>query len=365
MVRPTVSGTALRIKLENTLGQAAVTFGAVFVGVSGPGASIEPDTNVRLTFLGDSSLTLDPGAGIWSDSVTFSVKAFQQLTVSMSVAAASDISTHSLGLATNYFAPGDRAAETSGTGYIPVPAVAGGTKVQAFPSYWISSVDVWSSLTVGTIVPFGDSITDGRCSTTENGIVIPDRYQRWTDVLAERLNADPNVGTWAVANAAIAGNRIISGGNGPPGLERLDRDVLERAGATHVIFFEGTNDIGNGATADQIIQASQMIIDRVHAKGIRIIGATMIPRGGPTGTGWNTTMEEHRRTVNAWIRTSGAFDGVIDFDQLMKGGPIHDGSESIRPEFDCDFTHPNAAGYKAMGEFVDLSLFLGVRGIQK
>jgi lysophospholipase L1-like esterase len=358
IVRPAISGSSLRIKFENTMGQSRATFSSAFVGVLDSGASVVPGTNTVLTFSGDTSFGLEPGAGMWSDPVRFDVKAFQGLVVSLDVASAFDISTHTLGLTTNYYVPGSRAPVVSATGFTPVPPRAAGTTVDAFPFYWLAAVDVMSASSTGTIVAFGDSITDGRCSTTENGVVVPDRYQRWTDVLAARLGSLPANEAKAIVNEAIAGNRIVAGGNGPPGLERLDRDVLERAGATHVIFFEGTNDIAGGAMAAQVIAATQQIIDRIHAKGLSIIGVTIVPRGRPEPmTGWTPDMETQRLAVNAWIRTRANFDAVIDFDALLKGGPVYAGSESIKPEFNCDYTHPNAAGYKAMGEFIDLGLF--------
>lgn len=358
IVRPTISGTAVRIKLENTLGQSPASFSGVFIAIVDSGASLVPATSTKLTFNGRTSLTLAPGAGEWSDPVAFNVKAFQRLAVSLNVALASDISTHTLGLATNYYASGSRAAEFSGSGFTPVPSRAAGTTVDAFPFYWLAAVDVMSSSATGTIVPFGDSITDGRCSTTENGVVVPDKYQRWTDVLAARIGTLPANERKAIANEAIAGNRIVSGGNGPSGLERLNRDVLDRAGVTHVIFFEGTNDITGGATAEQVIGATQQIIDRVHAWGLSIIGVTIVPRGRPDSlTGWTSDMETQRKVVNAWIRNAANFNAIVDFDQLLKGGPVYAGSESMKPEFICDYTHPNAAGYKAMGEFIDLGLF--------
>jgi lysophospholipase L1-like esterase len=363
IVRPTIAGNAVRIKLENTLGQSPVAFSEAYIGVLDWGAAVLPGTNRKLSFNGGSNLTLAPGAGAWSDALAFEIKMFQRLVVSLHVASASDISTHTLGLATNYYASGNHAADASGSGFAPVPAMAGGTTVPAFPFYWLAAVDVASPTAAGTIVAFGDSITDGRCSTTENDVVLPDRYQRWTDVLAARLASLPANEARAIANEAIAGNRIVSGGNGPPGLQRIDRDVFERAGATHVILFEGTNDINGGATAAQVIAGMQQIIDRVHGKGLSIIGATIIPRGRPeTLPGWTPEREAHRLAVNTWIRTQAKFDGIIDFDRLMTGGPVYAGSQSIKPEFDCDYTHPNAAGYKAMGEFVDLALFKTARG---
>ncbi|HSW29105.1 MAG TPA: GDSL-type esterase/lipase family protein [Longimicrobiales bacterium] len=363
VVRPTLSGRALRIKLENTLGTSPVTFSGAWVGVPGPGASVVPGTNLRLMFTGDTALTLEPGAGAWSDPVDVRVVAFQRLVVSLDVAAAEDASTHTLGLASNHWAWGRRGADPSGEGFEPIPPVAANTSVLAFPVYWVAALDVLSDSAAGTIVPFGDSITDGRCSTTLAGVVRPDLHQRWPDLLAERLAArasGPDGPLWGLANAGIAGNRIIVGGNGPPGLERLERDVLERAGVTHVIFFEGTNDLaGGGATAEEVIEATQRVIERAKARGLKIYGATIIPRGGPDGTtGWSPDREAHRQAVNAWIRTQAPFDGVLDFAALLGGGPAIEGAESIRPEFNCDYTHPNAAGYRAMAEMIDLSWFV-------
>jgi lysophospholipase L1-like esterase len=354
IVRPTISGSSLRIKLENTLGQSPVTFSEAFVGVLDSGAAVTRGTNKKLTFKGTPNLTLAPGAGAWSDALPFEVKAFQRLVVSLYVDSASDISTHALGLTTNYYASGNRAADLSGSEFKPVPPAAAGAAVQSFPFYWIAAVDVMSSSATGTIVAFGDSITDGRCSTSENDVVIPDKYQRWTDILATRLGSK-----FAIANEAIAGNRIISGGNGPPALQRIDRDLFERTGITHIIFFEGTNDITGGATAEQVIAATQQIIDKAHSKGLSIIGATVVPRGRPESImGWTPEMEKHRLAVNTWMRTQAKFDGLIRFDEVLTGGPVYAGSESIRPELNCgDYTHPNATGYKLMGDFIDLGLF--------
>jgi lysophospholipase L1-like esterase len=225
--------------------------------------------------------------------------------------------------------------------------------------YWLAAVDVLSSSAAGTIVAVGDSWIDGRCSTTENGVVRPDLYQRWIDVFAARLAQRPGGQPIAVVNAGIAGNRIIpGGGNGPPTLQRLERDVLERAGATHVLFLQGMNDIGGGSSAAQITSAMREIIDRVHARGLKIIGGTLFPLARPDRARWTRQMEEQRLAVNDWIRTQAGYDRVIDFDRLMSGGPVYEGNQSLKPEFACDDNaHPNANGYRAMGEFVDLALF--------
>jgi hypothetical protein len=191
-------------------------------------------TNVELTFDGSPNLTLAPGAGAYSDPVLFHVQAFNRYAVSLDVSSAPDISAHRFGFVTNYMVAGAHAADPSGDAFTPVSS-------PAFPFYWVAAVEVRAPSTTGTVVAFGDSITDGFCSTrTEDGaatgVVLPDLYLRWTDLLAARLAQLPVVQSKAVANEGISGNRIVSGGAGPTALACMDRDVLERAGMIHVIF---------------------------------------------------------------------------------------------------------------------------------
>jgi len=325
---------------------------------------VQERSNTRLGFGGKPGLTLAAGQGAYSDPLPFKVKAFEKLSLSLDVESAADISTHHVGLRTNWSAADARAADVSAVGFEPLPEIPPLNSGQ-WPFYWVAALDVLSPETTGTIVLFADSITDGRCSTRdEKGTVQPNLYQRWGDVLATRLAARPKGEHKGIANAGIAGNRVLNRGNGPSALERLERDVLDRAGVTHVVFFEGTNDITSGDfTAAQITAGTQQIIDKVRAKGIKIIGVTVIPRGKPAPTpGWTSAYERERLALNEWIRTKGKFDGVIDFDALMKNGPVvtlADGGSApaIPTEWNCDGTHPNAAGYKAMGEYVDLRLF--------
>jgi lysophospholipase L1-like esterase len=211
-------------------------------------------------------------------------------------------------------------------------------------------------------VLFGDSITDGRCSTRTDhgalsGVVQKDVYQRWADILAERLADLPANKSKAIANEGIAGNRIISGGTGPTALVRMDRDVLDRQGATHVVFFIATNDISGGQLAPAVIAGAQTVIDRAHAAGLKIIGVTVIPRG--SAAGWTASMEQQRLAVNDWMRNTANFDGIIDFAELMKGPIVPaNGAEQIKLGYACfDGVHPNDLGYDLMGNYIDLSLF--------
>jgi len=363
ILMPNIPGNALRVKLENTMGEAPVVFSGAFIGVAGDGAAVRQDSITRLTFDGKPGLTLAPGQGAYSDPVSFNVKAFEKLALSLDVQSAADISTHHVGLMTNWSAAGARGADPSGAGFEPLPEIPALNTGQ-WPFYWVAALDVQSPGTSGTIVFLADSITDGRCSTRdEEGVVRPNLYQRWTDVLASRLAARPKEEQKGIANAGISGNRVLGRGNGPSAFERLERDVLDRAGVTHVVFFEGTNDIAGNFTAAQVSAGMRQITALIRARGIKVIGVTMVPRGRPAPEpGWTAANEAERIKLNEWIRTQASFDGVIDFDALMKNGPVmtlaSGGYATGMPQkWNCDNTHPNAAGYKAMGEFVDLGLF--------
>src|SRR5207249_2592103 len=173
------------------------------------------------------------------------------------------------------------ASDPSAAGFEPLPEIPALNTGQ-WPFYWVAVLDVHSPETTGTIVLFADSITDGRCSTRDDKVIVQPRLdRRWGDVLATRLAARPEREQKAIAIAAISGNRVLGRGNGPSGLERLERDVLDRAGVSHVVFFMGTNDIAGNFSAAQVIAGTQQIIALVRAKGIKIIGATVIPRGRP------------------------------------------------------------------------------------
>jgi lysophospholipase L1-like esterase len=221
--------------------------------------------------------------------------------------------------------------------------------------WWLKAIDVQSA-SPGTIVAFGDSITDGTCSTL-------DAHDRWEDVLSVRLGLDHQA-LKAVINEGIGGNTVTREGLSPPpdstpGLERLDRDVLSHHGVTDVVLFMGTNDIRRDASAASVIEGTSSIIKQVKAKGFRIIGATIIPRHNvaPTGTntGWNPEKTRIRNQVNEWIRTKAPFDAVIDFDRAVRD-PSN--ADLLVPAFNCgDGIHPSPLGYFEMGKSIDLGLF--------
>lgn len=363
ILNPSISGSALRVKIENTMGESPVTFSAASIAVSGAGAALRDGTLTRLSFGGQPGLTLAPGAGAYSDPLPFKVTAAEKLALSLQVQSANDISTHHVGLRINWSAPGARAFDPSAAGFEPIPEVAPLNSGQ-WPYYWVAALDVRSNDVGGGIVLFADSITDGRCSTRDDqGKVQPNLDQRWGDVLAARLAKRPSAEHKVIAISAISGNRVLGRGNGPSALERLQRDVLDRAGVTHVVFFMGTNDLAGNFSAAQVSAGIQQINALLRWRGIKVIGVTAVPRGRPAPeTGWSAASEKERLLLNDWIRHKAGFDGVIDFDALMKNAPLvkqADGSmaPAIPAAWNCDYTHPNAAGYKAMGEFVDLNLF--------
>jgi lysophospholipase L1-like esterase len=227
--------------------------------------------------------------------------------------------------------------------------------------FWLKSIDVQSASAPGAIVAFGDSITDGTCATL-------DAHDRWEDWLAVRLQlAAGRAGSGphkAVVNEGIGGNTLTREGlqpppDSPPALDRFDRDVLSHHGVTDVVEFIGTNDIRRGASAEQVIAAKTEIARRVRAKGLRIVGVTIIPRHNlpPSGTntGWDDQKTGYRNQVNQWIRTKGPFDAVLDFDKVVRD-PAN--ADLIDPPFNCgDGIHPSPLGYYRMGLSIPLEMF--------
>jgi lysophospholipase L1-like esterase len=351
IARVTVPGDSVRVRLDNTFGTAPVSFGKATIGLKARGPAVAAGLVRPLTFAGKDSVTVAAGATVESDAVALHVEALQDVAVSLFVPAA-DVqpSQHNNAQVTSYLTDngaGDKSASEDGK-----PFTGKTTSM-----FWLKSIDVSPASRAGAIVAFGDSITDGTCSTL-------DAHDRWEDALAERFALRKKV-AHAVINEGIGGNTATSGPNmkpplnSPAGVERLDRDVLSHAGVTHVILFLGTNDIRREAPADQVIAGMKDIIARVKQKGIKIIGVTIIPRDsvvpGIPDTGWNDAKSRIRNEVNDWIRKQAGFDAVIDFDKLMRD-PSH--PDIINVAYDCsDGVHPSPIGYFVMGKSVDLGLF--------
>ncbi|GAA4736521.1 SGNH/GDSL hydrolase family protein [Phytohabitans rumicis] len=335
-------GSGVRVRVTNTFGTRAVRIGGASVAVQGADAAAVPGTVRRLTFGGRPDVTLVAGGRALSDPVNLTVAALSTLLVSVYVPEATGpLTNHPFTAQGNFLATGDKSLSATGDGYGSNPC-------------WmlIDGVDVRAQARVeGSVVALGDSITD-TSATTGNA------NRRWPDFLARRLNAKPGV-TRSVVNAGLGGNRVLAPRDGEPywgvpALARLERDVFTQTGVRAVILMEGVNDIGYSAGADEIIAGFQQIIAQAHAQGLPIFGGTITPFGGS----FIETPERLAtwRAVNAWVRTSGEFDGVVDFARAVAAP---DNPEALAPAYDSgDHLHPNDAGCEAMANAVNLPALL-------
>jgi lysophospholipase L1-like esterase len=349
ILRTSIGGRRARVRLSNAFGSAPVVVGAAHLARRATGSSIVPESDRPLTFAGKLSVTMMPGVVVVSDPVDLDVPALGDLAVSLYFPAdTGSPTTHSTGLRPTYVST---EGDFSGR---PEFALAGTTQQY----YWLSSVEVSAAADSSAIVAFGDSITDGARST-------PDTNNSWPALLAARLGANKATANLAVVNEGIGGNRLFTDATGLAGvsaLARLDRDVLSHPGVQWLMILEGINDIGTlGAatppavpiTSDALIWVLQQVIDRAHAHGIKVVGCTLTPYEGAGYARENG--EVIRDTVNRWIRSSGAFDAVVDFEAATRDP---NNPKRFRPEFDPgDHLHPNDAGYKAMAEAIELSIF--------
>ena len=330
IVHVSLGGEVLRLRLSNIFGSDAVEIKSVFIADARDSSDIDVKTARQLTFGGRKDVRIAAGEEVVSDVAKYHLRPLQRLSITICYGQAPEHATSHRGSRT--------------TSYIMKGTVKPKQQFVTAESlehwYNIAAIEVVRTPEQMPVVvaAIGNSITDGRGTTTN-------AQNRWTDVMAEVLK-----GEVGVLNLGIGGNCVVRGGLSHPALERFDRDVLEQQGVTHVIVFEGVNDIGNSQNAEQtakeLIEAYQTFIRKARERGLKVYGATITPFG--RSFYWSHFHEAARRSVNDWIRSSGAFDAVLDFDLLMRD---EQEPTQLREEWQEDWLHPNAAGYKVMGEF--------------
>ncbi|WP_327239249.1 SGNH/GDSL hydrolase family protein [Streptomyces sp. NBC_01318] len=334
VVRTSVGGSGMRIRVSNAFGDRPLVIGSAYVGLRKSGARLVTGSNRKLRFDRAASVTLAPGEIRYSDPLPGRTEAGSDLAVSLYVRTAGGPATgHGMALQTSYATAGDHAAEERDGAYTD----------QIGSWFYLDAVSVDTG--PGAVVTLGDSITDGWQSTTDKNL-------RWPDFLARRLHGTPGSTVQGVANAGISGNQVLVDGAGQSALARLDRDVLSLPGVRTVVLFEGVNDLKShsGVTAASLTAGYRRIIDRAHAAGKCVVGATVLPYQG--WSEWDPQGDAVRMEVNEWIRTSGAVDAVADFDKVLRS-PYN--PQRLLPTFDGgDHLHPNDKGMQAMADSIDL-----------
>jgi lysophospholipase L1-like esterase len=347
VVHVSAGGRRVRVVLSNVFGTAPLAVGAAHVALREKDAGIVAGSGRALTFGGRPTASVPAGATLVSDPVALTVPDFADLAIDVHLpgdtgAGSSPLTVHNGALQTNYVSqPGNHV----GTAVFPVASTTAAW-------FFLARVEVEPTGPAASVVAFGDSLTDGTAST-------PNTNNRWPDHLARRLLAGRGV-RLGMLNLGIAGNRLLTDGAGVNALARFDRDVLSQTGVSHVVVLEGINDLGLGRPVpppvEDLIAAHQQLITRARARGLRIYGATMLPFEGTTFPGyWSPENEARRQAFNQWLRTSGAYDAVIDFDTVVR-----DAAEptKLAGKFKAaDNLHLNDAGYQALAGAVDLALF--------
>lgn len=340
-VHVSLGGKHLRAQFSNAYGTNVVTMNSVHIALAaGAGSAgsgeIDPGTDRLLTFGGQPSATIPPGKALLSDPIDYDLPPLCNLAVSIyfGTLSATTINGHPGSRTTSFIQAGEAVSAAS------LPGAA-----RTAHWYILTGIEVLADASSRAIVTLGDSITDGRGSTT-------DRNDRWPDELARRLHTNALTAGVAVINMGIGGNGVF-GGLGPSAQARFERDVLDQAGVRWLIVFEGVNDIAGGASAQRLTNAYALFADKAHARNLRAYGATITPFGG---NGYYTTAHEAaRQAVNTWIRTSGKFDAVIDFDAVVRN-PVT--LTNLLSGYDSgDGLHLSPAGYRAMADSIDLTWF--------
>lgn len=331
-----VGGTDTRIRLSNAFGDRPMTFDSVYAGIQKQGAELRSGSNRRLAFGGKRTVTVPAGETVWSDPLPGRLPAATNLVVSLhSPDAGGPATGHWMAMQSSYATQGDHTAEEGGAAWT----------VPTGSWFYLDAVSVRARAGTGAVAALGDSITDGWQSTT-------DLNRRWPDYLARRLQRS-DTAVKGVANEGISGNKVLADGPGESALNRLERDVLSQPGVRTVFLFQGVNDIKahTGVTADDLIEGYREIIDRAHAAGKCVVGATVGPYKG--WLEWDPAGEAVRQEVNEFIRTSGEFDAVTDFDRILRSP--YDPARMLPALDGGDHIHPNDKGMQAMADAVDLT----------
>ena len=342
VVHVSLGGSQIRVRLSNEFGDGPVTVNQARVAVcpaTPVNSTIDTTTDKALSFSGSASTTIATGMAVWSDPIDFSLAALSNLAITTAFGSVpTNVTGH----------PGSRTTSYEQAG-VDVSAANMTAAQTADHWYIISGVDVMASSAAMGVVVLGDSISDGR-GTTTNG------NDRWPDDLARRLQANAPTATVAVMNQGIGGNAVTAGGLGPTAIARYSRDVLGQSGVRWVVVFEGVNDIGGGATASSITSAFAGFISQAHANNLLIYGATITPFG--TNSYYTAAHETVRQQVNTYIRTAGNFDGVLDFDAAVTDGG---NPPALQSQYDTwaqtDGLHLSPAGYQKLADSINLTLF--------
>lgn len=343
IVRVSIGGEVVRLRFANLFSKDSTVIKSVTIAEAKDGSNVDPKTLKELKFNKRRGVAMKPREDVLSDPLKFKLKPGSRLAITIAFGKVSQTLTgHPASRTTSYILTGDNAASTDFAGAIPT-------------DHWyvINRIEVQTPPEAAAVAVLGNSIADGRGSGTN-------KQNRWPDILSQRLldnKASSNIG---VLNLGIGGNCVVRGGLGPTALNRFDRDILSQNNVKWLIVTIGVNDIGGIRSAedapklvDDLINAYSQLIDKAHAKGMKVYGATIMPFAKSFYD--KDFRIEAREKVNEWIRTSGKYDAVIDFDALMHQP---DDPKTILPDMhDNDFLHPNQAGYKKMGEAVDLNLF--------